>query len=125
MRKTPTEYFAQNVWLGASFLRPFEAAARDEIGVEKIMWGADYPHVEGTTPYTREALRFTFADIDPDDVRKMLSENAAAFYGFDLDYLDDIAARVGPSVAEISVPLDAIPADGTSSLWVERVKRPF
>ena len=32
--------------------------------VANTMWGDDYPHAEGTWPHTREAMRFTFSDID-------------------------------------------------------------
>ena len=60
-RCTPSEYFQRNCWVGASFLRPSEAPLRHEVGVDRIMWGADYPHTEGTYPYTTEALRCAFA----------------------------------------------------------------
>ncbi len=106
---TPSEYFARNCWIGASFIRPIEAALRHEVGVERIMWGSDYPHSEGSYPHSREALRASFATAPEAEVRAMLGETAAAVYGFDLDALDAIAGRVGPTVAEIAVPLDAFP----------------
>ena len=56
MSLTPSEYFQRNFWVGASFLRPSESALRYEVGVDRIMWGADYPHSEGSYPYTTEAL---------------------------------------------------------------------
>ena len=59
---TPSEYFARNFWIGASFLRPSEAPLCHDLGVDRIMWGADYPHSEGSYPYTTEALRVAFAD---------------------------------------------------------------
>ena len=80
----PTEYFNRNVFMGSSFLRPQECKLRYEIGVDNIMWGADYPHNEGTTPYSREALRYTFAGVDPDEVRTMLGTTAATVYDLDL-----------------------------------------
>ena len=49
------------------------------------MWGADYPHSEGSYPYTTEALRVAFADYAEPDVRAMVETTAARFYGFDLD----------------------------------------
>ena len=50
MSLTPSEYFQRNFWVGASFLRPSESPLRYEVGVDKIMWGADYPHSEGQLP---------------------------------------------------------------------------
>jgi hypothetical protein len=35
-------------------------------------------------------------------------------YSFDLDALAPIAARVGPSIEEVAVPLDTVPADSGS-----------
>ncbi len=29
-----------------------ECEIRDRIGVDRIMWGADYPHIEGTWPHS-------------------------------------------------------------------------
>ena len=39
----------------------------------------------------------------------MLSENAAALYGFDLDALRPLAERIGPTVGEVATPIDAVP----------------
>ncbi len=92
------------------------------------MWGADYPHNEGTTPYSHEALRYTFAGVDPLEVRTMLGTTAAKVYDFDLRYLDTLAADIGPTVEEVSRPLpeSEIPADGISTVWFEKVeRRPF
>ena len=36
------------------------------------MWGADYPHAEGTWPRTRKSLARCFRGIPGDDVRAML-----------------------------------------------------
>ena len=75
------------------------------IGVERILWGSDYPHYEGTYPHTRLAYRHTFNDVDRSDVRKMLGSNAAELYGFDLEKLQVLADEFGPTPDEISVPL--------------------
>jgi predicted TIM-barrel fold metal-dependent hydrolase len=117
----PSEYFARNCFLGASALRPAEVAVRHQIGVGNIMWGADYPHSEGTFPYTTEALRLTFAGVPEDEVRAMLAGNAARFYGFDLDLLAADAERFGPPVAEVAVPLTLadVPADALGAAFVD------
>ena len=60
------------------------------------MWGQDYPHAEGTYPYTREALRNTFAGVPTDEVAPMVGGTAAEVYGFDLDALAPVAERGRP-----------------------------
>ena len=109
MSLTPTEYFQRNFWVGASFLRPSESVLRYDIGIDRIMWGADYPHSEGSFPYTTEALRAAFAPCPPAETKAMLETTAAHVYGFDLAALRKVGDRIGPTVAEVSVPLD--PAD--------------
>jgi len=110
----PSEYFERNVWIGASFPGPRDAAAMRKLGLHKMMWGSDYPHHEGVTPFTREHLRRSFVDWSVDDLEQVLSRTAADVYGFDLDALAARAAEVGPTVAELAEPLDAIPEGATS-----------
>jgi predicted TIM-barrel fold metal-dependent hydrolase len=109
LSKNATEYFHQNVWMGVSQPRASDVEARHEIGIDRFMWGSDYPHDEGTHPYTKEHLRARFNDVDPVEVKKMLSENAAKLYDFDLDALRPLAQKIGPTVGEIATPIDAVP----------------
>ncbi len=110
----PSTYFYRNCFVGCSFPSPAEAESRHVIGVERFMWGSDYPHHESTYPYTREGLRRAFAGADRGEVQTVLAANAAEVYGFDLDKLAPIAARVGPTVEEIAEPLDRVPPDSAS-----------
>lgn len=114
MSMLPSEYIGRNCWLGASFCQPHEMAYRYDVGTDRIMWGSDFPHREGTTPHSREALRATFADVPPAEVRAMLGTNAAELYGFDLNVLSARAETVGPALSELAEPLDEVPADSTS-----------
>jgi predicted TIM-barrel fold metal-dependent hydrolase len=106
----PSEYFARNIYLGASLFLPAEAKSRYEIGVDRIMWGVDYPHSEGTFPYSREAIALTFSDVPPAEVAAMLGLTAAKVFNFDVGYLQQIADRVGPTVDEVRVAPTRIPS---------------
>lgn len=110
LSRRPSEYFATNCYLGASFMTGTEVDRRDEIGVDRIMWGADLPHQEGTYPFSREALRAAFAGVAADEVRLMVGATAAEVYSFDLDALQAHADKIGPTVAEVAEPLQAPPA---------------
>ena len=61
----PSEYWERQCYVAASFMGPDESAMRHEIGLDKLMWGADYPHVEGTWPRTRKSLARCFRGIPP------------------------------------------------------------
>src|SRR5207248_121020 len=117
----PSEYFARNCYVGVSFPSPVEAAAMRKVGLDRVMWGSDYPHHESTYPYTTAGLRRAFSDWDPADVRRVVTENAAKIYGFDVDALAPVAAKVGPTVDEVAVPLDEIPKDSGSPAFADRV----
>ena len=101
----PSEYFARHVSVGSSFIRPDEVKLRHAVGMDKIMWGSDYPHKEGSMPFTVEALRAAFAGVDHVEVQAMLADNAARTYGFDLDALRPIGDEIGPLVTEVDRPL--------------------
>jgi len=109
----PSFYAKRNCWYGASSASPRELEGRHEVGVERICWGTDYPHYEGTYPHTRQSLRFTFHDKDPAEVRLMLGENAARLYGLDMGKLEQVAAKIGPTPEEVATPLprEEIPKD--------------
>ena len=84
------------------------------------MWGSDYPHHEGTYPFSIESFQRAFSDWDPVDVRKVLSENAAGLYGFDLDALAPLAAQHGPTVERVATPLAEIPKGATSPAFFKK-----
>ena len=88
-----------------STVRPDEPAVRHEIGVDRLMWGADYPHTEGSFPDARPVLRLLFSDAPEDEVRAMTSTSAADVYGFDLDFLQTVADEIGPTVEEVATPV--------------------
>jgi predicted TIM-barrel fold metal-dependent hydrolase len=107
---TPIEYFRRNCYIGASMLPRHEVRFRHVLGVDRIMWGSDFPHDEGTAPHTTEGLRATMFDVPDDECRTMLAGVAADVYGFDLEALAPIAARVGPPSDLVHTPLDEMPA---------------
>lgn len=97
----PTEYFQRNVWLGATLISRPELELRHVIGVKKLMWGSDYPHLESHWPHTREKLRDVMKGIPEEEVRAIVAGNAVEAYNLEVDELMPVAERVGPVVHEI------------------------
>jgi hypothetical protein len=54
--------------------------------------------------------------LEPDTVQRMLAGTAVELYGFDLDKLRPLADRVGPTVADVSTPLTALPSEPNQAL---------
>jgi predicted TIM-barrel fold metal-dependent hydrolase len=117
---TPREYWQRNCFVGASFMSRGEAEQRQQIGLRNILWGSDFPHPEGTTPVTIDALRYSFAQVPPNELRLILGENAARVYRFDLSRLAPLAAVVGPELATIAQPLPQPPAEYPDKLTFGR-----
>ena len=47
--RMPSEYAGEQVWIGSSFHARFEAEDAIAKGyVDRVIWGSDYPHFEGT-----------------------------------------------------------------------------
>jgi predicted TIM-barrel fold metal-dependent hydrolase len=107
VRLKPSEYFERQCHLGSSLFSLAEARARHIIGVDKMMIGTDYPHHEGTWEHgSVHYLQATLgaAEVPPEDARLMLGLNAARVFGFDIEALKPVAARVGPVLSDILTP---------------------
>ena len=75
----PSDYFHRNVFLG------FQEDAlgikmRNLIGVDSLLWGSDYPHVESTFPKSREILEEILSDCSEEEKAKIVGDNAARVY---------------------------------------------
>jgi predicted TIM-barrel fold metal-dependent hydrolase len=117
--RKPSAYWGTNCWVGASFMTREDCLDRHRVGVDRIMWGSDFPHDEGTYPFSAAAISNTFAGVDTDEVTLMLGGTAAHVYGFDLEALAPLAAKYGPRVDEVSAGLDQLP-DSTSLAFEPR-----
>jgi predicted TIM-barrel fold metal-dependent hydrolase len=102
LRRAPSEYFASNCFIAGP---THDLRQAYDLGLPNLMWGADVPHSEGTSPYTLEVLQTTLWDLPESDLDTLLSKRAAELYDFDLDKLRTVADRIGPTTQEIKTPL--------------------
>ena len=77
----PSDYFHRQVFVG------FQEDAlgvqmRDIIGVDNLMWGSDYPHIESTFPRSRQIIDEILADCTEEEKAKIVGGNAAKMYNF-------------------------------------------
>jgi predicted TIM-barrel fold metal-dependent hydrolase len=79
----PSDFFRRNVVL--SFQEDaIGIRLRDVIGVDNMMWGSDYPHSESTFPQSRKILAEILAGVPDDEQAKIVGNNTARVYGFDV-----------------------------------------
>ncbi len=53
----------------------------DDMGVETLMWGSDYPHGDGVWPESSKYIEEQFGHLPAEVTRKITCENAGRFYG--------------------------------------------
>src|SRR5436309_12388075 len=53
----------------------------DDMGVETLMWGSDYPHGDGVWPESSKYIDEQFGHLPAELTHKMKCENAGRFYG--------------------------------------------
>ena len=115
-KRMASEYIYENCYLGVSMASKWDVENRDVVAEGHWMWGSDYPHDEGTHPFTREHLRLSMEGIPTEEKRKLLAGNCAKLYDFDLKALDREAAKFGPLVSELDTPLKEIPPNANMAL---------
>ena len=78
LKQLPSDYIKQHIYWGF-FDDPIGIKLRHEIGVDKIMWGGDFPHVESDWPHSDKLLNKLFQGVPEDEQDKMIAGNAATF----------------------------------------------
>lgn len=80
LHESPSFYFHRQFWVTFEEDRA-GLLTRELLNVEHLMWGADYPHTEGTFPRSRQQVEKVFAGMSETEVRNMVIDNASRLYG--------------------------------------------
>ena len=75
----PSDYFHKHCFIG-TMEDGLGIQMRNIIGVDNIMWGNDYPHVESTFPKSQEFLARILEDCTEEEKAKISGGNAARVY---------------------------------------------
>jgi predicted TIM-barrel fold metal-dependent hydrolase len=75
----PSAYFKRQIY--ATFQKDAHGVrAMAEIAPDNVMWGSDYPHRDGTWPFSRKAIEEQFRGVAGEIQRGMLWENVRRVY---------------------------------------------
>jgi predicted TIM-barrel fold metal-dependent hydrolase len=75
LRLRPSEYMAQ--YFFPTFITDHYAIAnRHRIGVDRMMWSNDYPHITSDWPYSWKTINASFAGVPADEAHAILAGNA-------------------------------------------------
>jgi predicted TIM-barrel fold metal-dependent hydrolase len=81
LARMPSEYMKER--MPASFITDAYAVDnRHAVGVERMLWSSDYPHITSDWPHSWRTINATFADVPDDERRAILAGNAQRIFGF-------------------------------------------
>jgi len=83
LAKFPSEYAREHAYWGFNRNPAGVRIARREMGVDKVMWASDFPHLESDWPNSRRVLEESFVDVPEDEQYKMVAGNAIEFFHLD------------------------------------------
>lgn len=79
LKAEPSVYFRNHFYWGFIYDR-IGLSLRYEIGVDKIMWGNDFPHSAGDWPNSRRIIEDSFGGVPEDEKDQILAGNAVNFF---------------------------------------------
>ena len=78
----PSTYFKRQFWATFEDDRA-GILTRELVGLDRLLWGSDYPHTEGTFPYSQEQVTQDFLGVPEGEVYQMVAGNATTLYGLE------------------------------------------
>jgi uncharacterized protein len=84
LTQKPSDYFRRQGWIGFETDEPTLRSLVDYIGVDRLLWATDFPHVDATYPGMVDKL-FKSDVFSPDELRAIAQDNPSAFYGLPLN----------------------------------------
>ena len=82
LKKKASQYLDDNIVVGI-INDPLAQKMRHEIGVERIVWGSDFPHPPCPYPRTHEKIEEIMGSLSPEERRKMTFDNVKRLYAID------------------------------------------
>lgn len=84
LKRLPSEYVAEHCYWGF-FDDPVGIRLLDLIGVDRVMWSTDFPHLECAWPESQKLIDETFVGVSGEDKWKITAGNAIDYFGLDSD----------------------------------------
>ena len=82
LKRLPSEYLREHAYWGF-FEDHVGVRLRHEVGVDRMMWSTDFPHVVTRWPQSLKILESQMRGVPEDERRKMVALNAVKFFRLD------------------------------------------
>ena len=81
LARMPSEYMKER--FPASFITdPYAVENRHAVGIERMLWSSDFPHITSDWPYSWKTVNATFTGVPDDERHAILAGNAQRLFGF-------------------------------------------
>src|SRR5262249_42641793 len=80
LKMKASDYMKSRIWHGI-IDAPLAAGAIEAVGVDRVLWGSDFPHVRSIGLDAHDRLAGIFKGLSEGDQKKLVAGNVAALYG--------------------------------------------
>jgi predicted TIM-barrel fold metal-dependent hydrolase len=96
----PSQYWERQCYLAPSLIRTHDDY--DRINVPNVLFGSDYPHIEGIWPELRATTRELMRGRDPETIRSFLGGIGASAYSIEPGDFELLTQKIGPDLSEFA-----------------------
>ncbi|HEX9663072.1 MAG TPA: amidohydrolase family protein [Candidatus Binatia bacterium] len=79
LKQEPSAYVREHCYWGFIYDR-IGLRLRYDVGIDKIMWGNDFPHSAGDWPNSKRVIEDIFSGVPEDEKQKILVDNAVGYF---------------------------------------------
>jgi predicted TIM-barrel fold metal-dependent hydrolase len=82
LRELPSHYVREHIYFSVQYER-VAVEQRRRVGVDRIMFATDFPHIECEWPNSRPLIEEIYGDVPEADRRRIWAQNAVEFFRLD------------------------------------------
>src|SRR5262249_47404747 len=81
LKERPSEYVREHIFFSVQHVERVAVELRHHMGVDRIMFATDFPHIECDWPNTRPFAERLFAGVPADEAFKIAAGNMLGYFG--------------------------------------------
>jgi predicted TIM-barrel fold metal-dependent hydrolase len=82
LKALPSDYVREHIYFSVQY-EHVAVELRQHVGVDRIMFATDFPHIECEWPNSKPLVEKIYADVPEDEKARMLAGNAVEFFKLD------------------------------------------
>jgi len=79
LERRPSEYIKEHCFWGFMY-DPVGVRLRHDVGIDRVMWSTDFPHIESDWPNSMHVIAETFSGVPDDEKYRLVAGNCIDFF---------------------------------------------